>query len=45
MGKKVVKCMICRKEFDGTEALEHTKEIGHNRWELLIPKKDRYEAV
>jgi len=28
--------MICKKEFTGREAGKHTKETGHNRWELLL---------
>ena len=38
--EKVVKCMICGKKFGGREAGKHTKETGHNLWELLLPRKE-----
>ena len=34
-GRKVVKCMVCRKEFASREAAEHE----HNQWEILIPEE------
>ena len=37
MKEATVKCEICSKECTGETALIHTKETGHNRWELLIP--------
>ena len=39
MIKKVVKCEICKKKFTGIDAGKHTKETGHNKWELLKPKE------
>ena len=36
-----VKCMVCKRKFDGKAAYEHTLKTGHNRWELLLPKKLR----
>ena len=39
--EQVVKCMICKKGFTGIGAGEHTKETGHNEWELLLPEGKR----
>lgn len=32
----MVKCSICSKECTGYEAGVHTRETGHNLWELLF---------
>ena len=39
--KEVVKCMICGEICDGVSAFTHWKTIGHNRWEIILPKKAR----
>jgi len=41
MIKKAAKCEICKKKFTGINAGKHTKETGHNKWELLKPKEEQ----
>jgi len=43
---KVVKCMVCGKEFSGIGAGKHKRDTRrkgneHNEWELLIPKEEK----
>ena len=37
---KVVRCQICNQSFNGEGVGFHTRDTGHNKWELLLPKPD-----
>ena len=35
----VVKCMVCKKLYEPSDAVQHITSMGHNLWELKKVKK------
>ena len=36
----VTQCQICNQSFNGKGATVHTRDTGHNKWRILLPKPD-----